>query len=82
MTVTLALGLGANTVVFSLVRSVLFADMPLGANTGRVVSLHSTRPTRAQQLEDAALSPAELVAVRAGGGLAAVEAPRASSPHP
>ncbi|MET0553844.1 MAG: ADOP family duplicated permease [Vicinamibacteria bacterium] len=73
MTVTLALGLGANTVVFSLVKSVLFAEMPLGANTGRVVSLHSTHPTRAQQLDDAALSPAELVAVRAEGGLQAVE---------
>lgn len=73
MAVTLALGLGANTIVFSLVRSVLFADMPLGANTGRVVSLHSTHPTRAQQLDDAALSPAELTAVRAGSGLAAVE---------
>lgn len=73
MTVTLALGLGANTVVFSLVRSVLFADMPLGPNTGRVVSLHSTHPTRAQQLDDAALSPAELSAVRAAGGFEAVE---------
>ena len=74
MAATLALGLGANTVVFSLVKSVLFADMPLGANTGRVVSIHATHPTRAQQLDDAELSLVELEAVRAGAGLAAVEA--------
>jgi predicted permease len=73
MAATLTLGLGANTVVFSLVKSVLFADMPLGPNTGRVVSIHSTHPTRAQQLDDAALSAVELEAVRAGAHLAAVE---------
>lgn len=73
MAATLALGLGANTVVFSLVKSVLFVDMPLGANTGRVISIHATHPTRAQQLDDAVLSLVEVEAVRAGGGLAAVE---------
>jgi putative ABC transport system permease protein len=73
MAVTLALGLGANTVVFSLARSILFVDAPFGPNTGRVVSIHSTHPTRATQLDDADLSPVELEAVRAGAGLAAVE---------
>jgi putative ABC transport system permease protein len=73
MAVTLALGLGANTVVFSLAKSILFVDAPFGPNTGRVVSIHSTHPTRAAQLDDAALSPVELAAVRAGAGLAAVE---------
>jgi predicted permease len=38
-----------------------------------VVSIHSTHPTRAAQLDDASLSAVELEAVRAGAGLAAVE---------
>jgi len=59
--------------VFSLAKSILFVDAPFGPNTGRVVSIHSTHPTRAVQLDDADLSLVELDAVRAGGGLAAVE---------
>lgn len=64
MVLTLALGLGANTTIFSLVKSVLFAEADFGRNTGRVISLHSMHPTRAQQLDDAELSWPEFEAVR------------------
>jgi predicted permease len=75
MTATLALALGANTTIFSLVKSVLFVEANFGANTGRVISVHATHPTRAQQLDDARLSWTELEGVRAANaGLAQVEA--------
>ncbi len=63
MILTLALGLGANTTIFSLVKSVLFVEADFGKNTGRVVSLHSVHPARAQQLDDAELSWPEFEAV-------------------
>jgi putative ABC transport system permease protein len=75
MTATLALALGANTTIFSLVKSVLFVDASFGANTGRVISVHSTHPARAQQLDDARLSWTEFEGVRgANAGLSQVEA--------
>lgn len=64
MAATLTLGLGANTTVFSLVQSVLFLDADFGRSSGRVISLHSVHPTRAQQLDDAELSWPEFEAVR------------------
>jgi len=64
MIVTLAVGLGANTTIFSLVRSVLFAEADFGPSSGRVVSLYSLHPSRAQQVDDAELSRAEFDLVR------------------
>ena len=74
MVLTLALGLGANTTIFSLVKSVLFVDADFGRNTGRVISLHSVHPSRAQQLDDADLAWPEFESVRSAVlGLASVE---------
>lgn len=74
MILTLALGLGANTTIFSLVQSVLFLDADFGRSTGRVISLHSVHPSRAQQLDDAELSWPEFEAIRASlQGLERVE---------
>ncbi|MEO8358687.1 MAG: ADOP family duplicated permease [Vicinamibacteria bacterium] len=64
MVLTLALGLGANTTIFSLVKSVLFIEADFGRNTGRLISLHSMHPSRAQQLDDAVLSWPEFESVR------------------
>ncbi len=60
MVFTLALGLGANTIIFGVVGSVLFAPADFGATSGRVVALYSLHPSRAQQIDDAERAPRAL----------------------
>lgn len=57
---TLALGMGATTVVFSLVDALIIRPQPFGARSDRLVTLHSTHPTQAQDWDDSEVSFADL----------------------
>jgi predicted permease len=62
---TLGLGIGANSAVFSLVNGVLLAPLPFGEKSPRIVTLHSTHPSQPEDWEDSGLSYLDLMDVRA-----------------
>ena len=71
---TLALGIGANTVVYGVMNGLVLRPLPFGDRGERLVTLHSTHPTQAQDWDDSDVSYPDLLDIRAGSRtLSAVE---------
>src|SRR5688572_8243667 len=66
---TLALGIGANIAVFTMIDALLLKPLPFGERSERVVSLHSTHPTQPQDWDDSRLSFPDLKDVQAASRL-------------
>ena len=71
---TLGLGIGAYTVVYTIVDAFLIRPLPFGDRADRLITIHSTHPTQAQDWDDSDLSYADLMDLRESApSLTAVE---------
>lgn len=61
---TLALGVGANTIVYAIVNGSIIRPLPFGERSARLITVHSTHPTQSQDWDDADLSYPDLMDVR------------------
>ena len=61
---TLALGVGANTIVYAIVNGSIIRPLPFGERSSRLITVHSTHPTQAQDWDDSDLSYPDLLDAR------------------
>src|SRR5687767_9885416 len=66
---TLGIAIGANIAVFTLVNATMLRPLPFGDRSHRIVSVHASHASAAEDWDDARLSYPDLKDLRAAGAL-------------